>query len=267
MRPLARPRQSARPWHHPGRPPEPPGGGTDRLAAPRGPPVPLPRAHAAGAGAAPARAGPPRLGRAPVAGELYRARPGGGLMPTPSLRDRLRAQLADLKMPGALEALDDILRRADSGELAAGEAMSALLGSHITLRNQRRLQTAMRSARLPAVKTLADFDFSFQPSVKRDQLESLHTLSFIERRENVGFLGPPGVGKTHPAGSPAVAAARGGRRGHYATRAALVTSLEDAQPAGRLSHRPPTLGFSRLLIIGEIRHPPRRRTGPSRQEA
>ena len=75
-------------------------------------------------------------------------------MPAPSLRDRLRAQLADLKMPGALEALDDILRRADSGELAAGEAMSALLGSHIALRNQRRLQTAVWSARLPAVKTL-----------------------------------------------------------------------------------------------------------------
>ena len=67
-----------------------------------------------------------------------------------------------------------------------------LLGSHIALRNQRRLQTAMRAARLPTVKTLADFDFSFQPSVKRDQVKSLHTLSFIERRENVVFLGPPG---------------------------------------------------------------------------
>src|SRR3989442_4449002 len=119
-------------------------------------------------------------------------------MPAPSTRDRLRAQLADLKMPGALEALDDILRRADSGELAAGEAMSALLGSHITLRNQRRLQTAMRSARLPAVKTLADFDFSFQPSVKRDQLESLNTMSFIDRRDEGGVPRPPGVRQTHP---------------------------------------------------------------------
>ena len=74
-------------------------------------------------------------------------------MPALTLRDRLRAQLADLKMPGALEALDDILRRADSGELAAGEAMSALLGSHIALRNQRRLQTAMRAAFLPLAIT------------------------------------------------------------------------------------------------------------------
>src|SRR2546425_9085852 len=110
-------------------------------------------------------------------------------MPAPSLRDRLRAQLADLKMPGALEALD-ILRRADSGELAAGEAMTELLGSHIALRTQRRLQTAMRSARLPALMTLADFDFSFQPSGKRDQLESLHTLRFIQRRGDWGVPRP-----------------------------------------------------------------------------
>ena len=59
-------------------------------------------------------------------------------------------------------------------------------------RNHRRLDAAMRSSRLPAVKTLADFDFSFQPSVKREQLESLHTLGFLERKGNVGFLGPPG---------------------------------------------------------------------------
>ena len=112
---------------------------------------------------------------------------------TPSLRDRLRTQLADLKMPGALEALDDILRRADSGQLAVGDAIGAVLTSQIQLRNQLRLQTAMRSARLPAVKTLDDFDFTFQPSVKREQLDNLHTLSFLERRENVVFLGPPEV--------------------------------------------------------------------------
>jgi DNA replication protein DnaC len=87
-----------------------------------------------------------------------------------SLRERLRTQLADLKMPGALEALDDVLRRCDSGEVSSGDAIEQLLGAHIQLRNARRLQTAMRSARLPVVKTLADFDVSFQPSVKREQM-------------------------------------------------------------------------------------------------
>jgi DNA replication protein DnaC len=179
----------------------------------------------------------------------------------PSLRDRLRSQLADLKMPGALEALDDILRRVDGGELAAGEALAQLLGAHITLRNARRLQTAMRSARLPVVKTLGDFDFSFQPSVKREQIESLHTLGFLERKENIVLLGPPGVGKTHLALSLAVATAESGRRVYFTTLADLLHSLEEAQAAGRLTHRLRTLVFPTLMVIDEIGYLPITRTG------
>jgi len=114
-----------------------------------------------------------------------------------ALRDRLRTQLADLKMPGALEAVDGILHQVDGGALSPPAAMVALLDAQIGLRNSRRLQTAMRSSRLPAIKTLADFDFTFQPSVKRDQIDSLHSLGFLDRRENIILLGPPGVGKTH----------------------------------------------------------------------
>ena len=68
------------------------------------------------------------------------------------------------------------------------------------------LQAAMRSSRLPAVKTLAQFDFTFQPSIKREQIESLHELGFHNRAENVILLGPPGVGKTHLAINLAIAA-------------------------------------------------------------
>lgn len=179
----------------------------------------------------------------------------------PSLRDRLRSQLADLKMPGALEALDDILARIDGGHLKAPEALEALLGAQITLRNNRRLVAAMRSSRLPAVKTLADFDFAFQPSLQREQLDSLHTLGFVERRENVIFLGPPGVGKTHLAISLAIAAAQSGRRVYYGTLADLITSLEEAQAAGRLSQRLKTLVFPALLVVDELGYLPISRTG------
>ena len=130
------------------------------------------------------------------------------MKPAGSRRDRIRAQLADLKMPGALEALDEVLTGVDGGGMTASEAIEQLLGAQIMLRNNRRLQAAMRSSRLPGIKTLDDFDFSFQPSIKREQIDSLHELGFLERKENVIFLGPPGVGKTHLAISLAIARLR-----------------------------------------------------------
>ena len=151
-----------------------------------------------------------------------------------SRRDRIRAQLADLKMPGALEAIDDVLTGVDGGGVTASEAIEQLLGAQITLRNNRRLQAAMRSSRLPGIKTLDDFDFSFQPSIKREQIDSLHELGFLERKENVIFLGPPGVGKTHLAISLAIAAAQSGRRVYYGALADLITSLEEAKTTGQL---------------------------------
>ena len=63
-----------------------------------------------------------------------------------SRRDRIRAQLADLKMPGALEAIDDVLTGVDGGGVTASEVIEQLLGAQITLRNNRRLQAAMRRA-------------------------------------------------------------------------------------------------------------------------
>ena len=171
-------------------------------------------------------------------------------------RDRLRAMLADLKMPGALEAVDDVLAQADSGAATAGEAIELLLDAQIALRNNRRLETAMRASRLPAVKTLAQFDFAFQPSIKREQIESLHELGFLDRRENVIFLGPPGVGKTHLAISLAVAAAESGRRVYYGTLAGLIESLMDAKAAGNLSRRLRVLTHPALLVVDEIGYLP-----------
>ena len=179
----------------------------------------------------------------------------------PSRRDRLRSMLADLKMPGALEALDGILQGVDGGAVTAAEAIEELLGAQIALRNDRRLEAAMRSSRLPAVKTLSDFDFAFQPSIKREQIESLHELGFLERRENVILLGPPGVGKTHLAISLAIAAAERGRRVYYGTLSDLITSLEEAQAAGRLQQRLKVLTHPPLLVVDEIGYLPISRTG------
>lgn len=180
---------------------------------------------------------------------------------TASRRDEIRSMLADLRMPGAFEAVDEVLAGADGGHVTASEAIHQLLGAQIGLRNNRRLQAAMRSSRLPDIKTLEQFDFSFQPSIQREQIQSLHELGFVERKENVIFLGPPGVGKTHLAISLAIAAAKRGRRVYYGTLADLISSLEQAQAAGALSRRLAVLTQPSLLVVDEIGYLPVTRTG------
>ena len=107
---------------------------------------------------------------------------------TASRREQIRAMLADLKMPGALEAVDGVLSDADGGAVTTSAAIERLLGAQITLRNNRRLQAAMRSSRLPAVKTLDEFDFSFQPSIKREQIDSLHERGHCPDSDKISEL-------------------------------------------------------------------------------
>ena len=143
-------------------------------------------------------------------------------------RDRLRAMLADLKMPGALEAVDGVLAQVDSGAVTASEAIELVLGAQIALRNTRRLRAAMRSSRLPAVKTLAQFDFTFQLSIKRQQIESLHELGFLDRAERICAARGQGSSSRRSPSPQRVAkragAGRGCRRTPAARQRAAVTA-------------------------------------------
>ncbi len=177
-------------------------------------------------------------------------------MTSVSRHERISGQLVDLKMPGSLEALDEVLRGVDGGLLSGSEAIEKLLGAQIALRNNRRLEAAMRSSRLPAVKTLEDFDFTFQPSLRREQIASLHELDFIRRKENVVFLGPPGVGKTHLAISLAIRAAERGRRVYYGSLRDLIQSLQEAERKGQLRRRLRILTHPALLVVDEIGYLP-----------
>lgn len=115
----------------------------------------------------------------------------------PATLDGIRRHLVGLKMPRALEVLEHILRRIERGEISALEAIDALLAEDLTLREGRRVKAALKMGRLLNIKTLAGFDFSFQPSLDRDRIMALAQLDFVDRHEVVHFLGQPGCGKTH----------------------------------------------------------------------
>ena len=84
--------------------------------------------------------------------------------PAPSTLDRIRRNLVGLKMPRALEVLEGTVRQIERGDITALEAIDALLSEELTLRQNRRVKMGLMTARITAAKTLAGFDFAFQPS-------------------------------------------------------------------------------------------------------
>ena len=144
------------------------------------------------------------------------------------IAERIRRHLIGLKMPRALEALQTVQSQIEQGQLTALEAIEALLGEEYSTRESRRIKIALQTARLTVLKTLAGYDFSFQPSLERSRVMALAELGFIERRQCVHFLGPPGTGKSHLAVALGVESIRAGKSVYFATLAELVDSMRKA---------------------------------------
>jgi DNA replication protein DnaC len=174
----------------------------------------------------------------------------------PSTLDRVRRHLVGLRMPRSLEILEHLMRQLERGEVSALEAIDALLDEELTLREGRRIKAALKMGRLVNVKTLAGFDFSFQPSLDRNRILALAQLDFIDRHEVVHLLGQPGCGKTHLALALAVEAVKAGRSVYFATLADIVGSLAKAEREGTLRERIRFLCRPQLLVVDEIGYLP-----------
>jgi DNA replication protein DnaC len=174
----------------------------------------------------------------------------------PSVVDRIKRTLVGLKMPRALEILDATVRRIERGEVTPLEAIDVLLVEELTLRENRRVKMALQMAKLSAVKTLAGFDFSFQPSLDRNRILALAELQFIDRSEVVHFLGPPGTGKSHLSLALGVEAVKAGRSVYFTTLADLVGALARAEREGSLREKIRFFRRFALLIVDEIGYLP-----------
>jgi DNA replication protein DnaC len=174
----------------------------------------------------------------------------------PSTLDRIRGDLVGLKMPRALEALEQIVRRLEHAEINALEAIDILLAEELTLRENSRFKTALRMGRLATIKTLSGFGFAFRPSLYRDRILTLAQLGFVARSEVVHFLGPPGTGKSHLAVAIGVEAVKAGRSVYFCTLADLLGQLARAEREGRLQERIRFFCRPALLIVDEIGYLP-----------
>src|SRR5580693_9187565 len=151
--------------------------------------------------------------------------------------ERIRRTLIALRMPRALEVLDHAVHQLERGEASALELIDTLLAEELSVRETSRIKTALRMGRLATIKTLAGFDFSFQPSLDRGRILALAELQFVTRREVVHFPGPPGTGKSHLAVALGVEAVKAGRSVYFTTLADIVGALAKAEREGQLRER------------------------------
>jgi DNA replication protein DnaC len=174
----------------------------------------------------------------------------------PSVVDRIKRSLVGLKMPPAIEILDATVRRIERGEMNALEAIDALLAEELTLRENRRVKMALVMARLSAIKTLAGFDFSFQPSLDRNRIMALAELQFIDRAEALHLIGPPGTGKSHLSLALGVEAVKAGRSVYFGSLADIIGALAKAEREGVLPEKIRFFCRFALLIVDEIGYLP-----------
>ena len=102
-----------------------------------------------------------------------------------------------LKAPSLLAAVPRLAERARSETWSHEQYLVACLEREVAARESHGGEARIRAARFPSRKSLEDFDFEHQASVRREVIAHLGALDFVAGRENAVFLGPPGTGKTH----------------------------------------------------------------------
>jgi DNA replication protein DnaC len=169
---------------------------------------------------------------------------------------RLQASLARLKLTRVPDCLDRLAEVAAKEQWTYVEFLERLLETEVNARVERDVLMKTRLARFPFVKTLDQFEFSFQPALNEAQMRELATVRFVAHGENILFLGPPGVGKTHLDISLGVAAIAQGLSVVFFTVADLVEQLGRDVKEDWLDRRLQALCKPKLLILDEMGYVP-----------
>src|SRR5438132_347852 len=157
-----------------------------------------------------------------------------------------------MKAPAAAKALPKLAERARSEEWSYERFAQALLSTETSARDAHGGEARIRQARFPARKTLEEFDFTFQRSIKKQVIEHLGQLDFLHAKENVILLGPPGTGKTHLAIALSIRACLAGQRVIFHTATEWVALLAESQRHGRLDEELRRLERTPVLCLDDV---------------
>lgn len=174
---------------------------------------------------------------------------------------KLLNNLESLKLDKFKTFLPNYLGEISKRDIPFTDALLELTEKELEFRNERASKIQIAVSAFPYEKTLADFDFDFQPSVNKSQLLDLDSLRFIENKENVLFFGSSGVGKTHLAVALGVAAAKKRYITYFISCNDLIMQLNKAHAENRLETKLKHYAKYKLLIIDEIGYLPIDRQG------
>ena len=178
-----------------------------------------------------------------------------GILPKPAPThdvEALRRRLEALRLGFIAEALPDLLADAVKHKWHVVAFLDELLRWELERQNERRIALALKISHLPTGQTISNFDFAFQPTVQRHQIETLSTCSWIAEQRALLIQGPSGVGKTHLAVALATRAIEQGFSVAFYRIDELLYQLKHDEPLApsRLKHRKYMAAM--LLVVDEM---------------
>jgi len=166
--------------------------------------------------------------------------------------DQTRRYLEQLGLMHACEQLSELVSQAVKKDLSVHRFLDELLSSELDHREERRIKTSLRLSGLPPGQSLGNFDFAFQPALKKSRIETLATCEWIREYETVLLQGPPGVGKTHLAVALGVKAVENGFSVSFFRLDDLLHAMKkDAELSPKALRRKKYVNVA-LLIIDEV---------------
>lgn len=166
--------------------------------------------------------------------------------------NKLLNNLEELKLYTMKEYMSSYIDMITSGTKTIVDSLYELTEKEKDIKKQRAIKACVHTAGFPFDKTIDDFDFGFQPSVNRKEIEDYATLRFMENNENILFVGSSGTGKTHLATAIGIEAARHRNSVYFISCQELILQLKKAEHENRLDQRLKAFTRHKLLIIDEI---------------